>query len=389
MNAINYTFLPQLMLRTPFYSFVNYGLGHLPEILQKEDFRNAIFLASPDFYHVLEKKHFDVESLSDKEKFSLYKYYNRMSFRSTPFGSFASFTTVNWNEDQTIELADEKQSILHLLPDQKVRIQLFNYLKQASVNKKLILNPMCYRIGAQFRFIRTKEDNRGHNNFTLDALAAEELNVEILTLLKKSSLNYEELTVWISGKANCSNDEAKEYLDFLLEEQVIFSEHDGYIIDNNNSLLPGISETRHAKLSAINLFWDNWKNKSLEGMEPVSEANETLGNLLAEISIDTKGQQFYSAIERPVLSGSINVDDQNKLLQAIELLKRIAVAFNPPNLEKFITEFKERFDQEKVPLLLALDPDTGLGYGGLIDDRNGGNYLITYVFLNVSRSINL
>ncbi|QNR82898.1 lantibiotic dehydratase [Pedobacter riviphilus] len=45
------------------------------------------------------------------------------------------------------------------------------------------------------------------------------------------------------------------------------------------------------------------------------------------------------------------------------MLQLLANAEQPADLSRFIRDFRARFDQERVPLLLALDPDGGLHYG--------------------------
>src|SRR5258708_1800404 len=111
-----YQFLPDLFLRAPYYSFAGYDLDRLPEVLGHQAFRNAIFLASPDFYRILTAKDFDFAKMSGKEKHTLYKYYNRMCFRPTPFGSFASFTLLEWGRGDTVRLSVDQDARLHLLP---------------------------------------------------------------------------------------------------------------------------------------------------------------------------------------------------------------------------------------------------------------------------------
>ncbi|KIA90917.1 hypothetical protein OC25_23750, partial [Pedobacter kyungheensis] len=121
-----YRFLPEVFLRAPYYSFSGYDLSRLPEVLQQQAFRNAVFLASAGFYRLLEKKEFDFDRLTDKEKHSLFKYYNRMCFRSTPFGSFSSFTLLQWGSGGQVRLSEADESVLHLLPDQAMLRELKN-----------------------------------------------------------------------------------------------------------------------------------------------------------------------------------------------------------------------------------------------------------------------
>jgi hypothetical protein len=119
MKSEVYDFLPELFLRAPFYSYKKFDLAALPEVLQDLHFRNAIWLASPVFHRSLKGKNFEFEQLNEKEKFTLAKYFNRMCYRPTPFGSFATFTNLSWAGEGPVQLAADDQAILHLLPDRQ------------------------------------------------------------------------------------------------------------------------------------------------------------------------------------------------------------------------------------------------------------------------------
>jgi hypothetical protein len=114
---VSYEFLPELFLRAPYYSFNGYDPERLAEVLATAAFRNAVFLASPAFYLVLEAKGFAFERLGAKEKHTLCKYYNRMCFRPVPFGSFASFSLLCWGSGGAVKLSGDQEAVLHLLPD--------------------------------------------------------------------------------------------------------------------------------------------------------------------------------------------------------------------------------------------------------------------------------
>ncbi|MBE9599947.1 lantibiotic dehydratase [Pedobacter sp. MC2016-24] len=366
---MKYEFFPELFLRAPFYSFKEYNLKALDQILLSDEFKNALYLASPDFYTALEKKRFDYSSMNEKEIFSLNKYYNRMCFRTTPFGSFSSFTSIKWTEDKVVNLKDNELVKLHLLPDQKLRLRIFEYLRQQADHYDVRLNPMCYSVGNEFRFIKTIDDDKGHNIFTLDAIDAEDLNVSIVKLLKNKSLNNLDFLAWIKFETECSHDEAKAYLNFLLDEQFLKTENDGNIISLERGDFSG-KALADLQFSSVMNFVDKIKTNTLNVSKPLPEVSRSLANLLAKINIEGNGQLFYCACERPIECGGIDQNEQQQLLEAIDVLRKISGPSSLPNLERFIADFKVRFDQQKVPLLIALDPDTGISYGNLIDEQS-------------------
>src|ERR1700743_3055928 len=113
MMTLPYQFFPQLFLRAPLWSYADYRAGSIAGPLKDPCFRLALYLASPGFYRVLEAKNLDTGLMNEKELHSLEKYYNRMSFRPTPFGLFSSFTLTAWGDDGNIVLEDAPNAFLH------------------------------------------------------------------------------------------------------------------------------------------------------------------------------------------------------------------------------------------------------------------------------------
>jgi len=362
---MTYEFLPEVFLRTPFYSFHDYDVNRLDEILLYDEFKTALFLATPTFFKILEKKGFDYSLLSEKEIFSLRKYYNRMCFRTTPFGSFSSFTNTRWNEETAVHLKSTEHVRLSLLLDQKILLQLYKY-QQKIGPQNLILNPTCYQAGNNLCFIKTITDHTGPHGYSISAIEAEEFNFNLFQMIQGKTLSKTDLLTWMQKEVECTQVEAGEYLDFLVDEQFVLMESSGHVINLSNS---HFSRTPiDPDLSIIASL-----EKEINTITPcyarvIPEIADFLKTNLSKIGVQTGSEFFYSACERPALNGGLDVADQVHLLEAVDVLKKIAQPSRQPGMEKFISDFKARFDQEKIPLLTALDPNIGLGY---VDDVNG------------------
>jgi hypothetical protein len=224
-------FLPEIFLRAPFYGYKHYDLDALPTVLQREEFKNALYLASPDFYRLLEKKDFDYKALNQKEIFSLKKYYNRMCFRTTPFGSFSSFTKANWNEERSMSLCDQQFALLHRLFDQGLRTDIWKSLNDRNDQFNLILNPTCYKVGDDFRFVKTLTEQRGHHTYVISSIASEDITVAVFKLLSAHPVSNRQVLAWIVDRADCTEGDAQSYLRFLIEEQFLYTENQGTVIE--------------------------------------------------------------------------------------------------------------------------------------------------------------
>ena len=350
----NVNFLPELFLRAPYYSFAAYDLDRVPQVLGDIAFQNAIFLASAEFYQLLERKNFDYTQLNEKEIHTINKYYNRMCFRPTPFGSFASFSLLEWGRGDTVRLAGDDEAILHLLPDNGLLRR--NNKNEAGVSEQdwLIKNPALYRLGKEFRYIKSLPDAKGLYQFSIDAISAEKFNRELIALFRRQPVNALELLSWISERSGSTIAEAKDYLNFLIDEQVLFNQRTGNIIGEHKR-----SHSQHVVLV---------KTGSLAFIDKEH----------IDVSARGEGSQmstWYAALERKVSMGGPDLQDQENLSKAIQVLQLLSPQQQPSALSSFKELFQARFDQQRVPLLQALDPDAGISYGNLAIGKINGTIL--------------
>jgi thiopeptide-type bacteriocin biosynthesis protein len=337
MKSEVYDFLPELFLRAPFYSYKKFDLAALPEVLQDLHFRNAIWLASPVFHRSLKGKNFEFEQLNEKEKFTLAKYFNRMCYRPTPFGSFATFTNLSWAGEGPVQLAADDQAILHLLPDRQNSTGNFNPKRRFNADTLLIRNPTIYRLGENFRFYSTSLGSKGRYRFSIDEVEAVDFNLRLLRLLADGPVSAEVVGHWILANADCTPEEANDYLRFLVEDQLLYTANQGWLISRE-----AISGDHGQLTAAVPL-------------------ERTVDEQFPEKTL--KKAHYYSAAERPLLSGGLGADDEEELLAVCRVLEQLALPAPQEALKKFIADFQRRYDLEKVPLLKAIDPDTGISYG--------------------------
>jgi len=352
----NYKFIDKVFLRTPFYSTEQYSLENMPLILKRQDFRNALWLASPEFYRVLEKQNFDWDKLGKKERFSLFKYYNRMSFRATPFGAFSAFSILNWDNCAQARLVEAGRSVLHLLPSRKWQMYSVNRFKNEQADFYIGANPTMIRIGNILSFVRSSLDETGKMRFLLNSIAAEKLNMLLVEMAGKGPVLQSEITNSISNMTGCNANDAADYLKFLLDEQFFLTEFDGQLIEGSNSNIFNIDND-----------WASFKNIPLADDLNLAKDSERLLYTEPVSKEEFQGSIFYGGLERPVQEGGLGTDLQPELVAVIELLSKIVIPYPTPALKNFSVAFKNKFESKKVGLLHALDPDCGISYDNLFD----------------------
>ncbi|OCX50803.1 hypothetical protein BEL04_18915 [Mucilaginibacter sp. PPCGB 2223] len=364
--AQDFDFLPDLILRCPLLSYRQYSYDNLDSLLQTEWFKQTIYLASPDFYHRLEIAGFEVSSLTSKERLTLCKYYNRMSFRPTPFGAFSSFGTVKYGEGPTkIQLTGENVWQLKLLPDQHITARLSRTLLDKGLTEDLFFsNPTLYKLNREFRYIKTlTATETGKTSYRLESFEANGFTKKLLLFLAQGAERYRNIINYIKANADCSDEDAIEYLHFLINEQIIISGYSTTILgeDYLHRLLGSTTLKTSAKrqLDLLLKQLDKIKFPDLNGIELYTKQ---VTDVLSADGAKVPAQLLYANLERPV-TGTVGIGYQQQLREALQCLQVLCIQGEPGAVTDFKRQFKARFELQKIPLLQALDPETGIPYG--------------------------
>lgn len=346
----DYEFLDQLFLRSPFYSPDDYAPERIREVLLRRDFRNALWLASPDFFRVLQKQDFDWELLGKNVRISLLKYYNRMSFRATPFGAFSAFSLVPWDVRDEVRLTEPAKAVLHLLPSWEWARERQRRLKTGQGDWRVLTNPTLMALGDRLSFVRSLTVEAGEMQFSLNSIPFEELNKRLTDRASEKPVLRSALIRLTMDLTGCTKREASGYVDFLVREQVLLTEFDGGLIGN----ISGKAGHRE---------WDLLTSLPFTGALDLQQETSRLAG--GEFAEPFKGNLLYGGLERPVQQGGIAAEWREEILSAIRLLRQIVIPYPTPALKDFASRFRAKFEGQKVPLLTALDPDTGVGYNNL------------------------
>jgi len=310
---------PNLIFRTPKFSYQS----ELADCW--EELKAAIAVSSAAFYeNIKDIAANELKDLPPKVYFTIWKYFNRAKFRSTPYGTFAGFSLLNdaFKPSETKIVIQEDQKICELIDwPYKNNIQ-FPLSDLLGKNCLLLSNSSYYLTPSSIRYIACAD-----GLFELAELDDDGFVKQVLAAcLKPISAND------LVKVLNLQEDEVPNLFGLLQDMhdlQLIFTDYDPNIIGQDYFQRLGLTTTEELPK--------------------------------------------YLIAQRTVQSG--NIDE--RLLHAVpglmKTLQGILPASDRSALSDFVARFKKKFEEQEVPLLLALDPEMGVGYdeleqAGLNDD---------------------
>ncbi|PAW95421.1 hypothetical protein CKK33_18710 [Mucilaginibacter sp. MD40] len=366
----DYDFLNDLLLRCPLYDYDQYSPDQRAKILLDSYFQVALYLASPQLFEIVAAKGFDFKALNSRERLSFMRYYNRMSFRPTPFGSFSSFSMAVWGGAAAIILGNKKDAKLHLNIDQEVTLRLSEGLMG---NKKedytYICNPALYKSGKDFRFIKTSySQNKKNIFFDLESIEGNTLTNALFGYCAGEIKQGKEIISYMVKKTGCDWETASDYLNFLIDANIVIPHTNTNIIgeDYLQRLLHHPETPLTAIRQDLSAIQDQLIAYNFPDASQLVKISGQVNNLLFSLKHEIEKQVFYAGLERKAVNGNLSIQRQQQIKEGLRVLELLVTPVQTSLLQQFIYDFKARYDLRKVLLLEAVDPEIGIGYGPLV-----------------------
>lgn len=389
---IGYSFFSSFIIRTPSYPITFYikltdtatvERENVIEVLKDKNICEALFLASPDFYKEVLKwiKTDDYNTKKvNKIKLSILKYLIRMSTRSTPFGLFSACGFGTFGNQTNINIDRERSFYRKTRFDMQFLANLGNELQANSLVQNELLffpNTTLYKLADFYRYI--------HYTINLDirkySLQAVKRSPHLDLVLDKS----------LSGVSKL------DLVSILTSKKISEAEALGFIIELiDNQILVSELETTLTGDDFINRLVNLKKQSDTDLIEGKLDPNDlslnlkTLSSKLSKID-NEKGfkHNHYEDILQTLKSKNIIVNEKylfqtdlflnsnkfqldkkykTELLNTIRLLNKISDKPKKTSLENFKKSFTRRYENQAIPLVKALDFETGIRYGSENED---------------------
>ena len=367
----NYYFLPHLFVRTASVPVdTEQFYGEIMQVFYDESFQTALKLSSPSlFVSIKALERGEVKKEKDKQKtlYALTKYALRYCSRPTPFGLFAGISSARWDSETNLVRSVGFRTYCRL--DIGFLSELADKLSALpEIESYLVFRPnsSIYAFSGEYRYYEYQIEN-GQRKYKITAIEADEILDEILSICKKG-ITKKELEDYLLNQG-FTIDEIRDYLSELIETRFLVSELEPNLTgedffyriirvidrvanESGSPLLYAVKSNLEELHNELNLA--NGLN-----MESLLKLENLIGRLPVTYSKKLHVDKFDEWSRC-----SLSIKIQEELFYALRVMKRLNKRSSLPNVEDFKRRFERRFGEQEVPLLLALDSDVGVGFGG-------------------------
>jgi thiopeptide-type bacteriocin biosynthesis protein len=376
-----YIFHAQVIARTPFYDCLSYEQP-LRDIVRDLSFLAAIYISSKSLFDALKRNNFEIARLSSKEQFSVKMYFNRMCFRPTPFGLSSGITVAEWSSED--DLCFDSCPELHCMLDFGSSLSIAERIVKEIRDFKpsYILNKTFYKVNNEFRYFRIIPNKRGKEEIIVDSIELTKTIINVLSYFNKKHTKAD-LIGFLMKEYKVSLEEGVEFTEELIDKQIIWPEFYPNItgedyIDRVNKIIFSLNYKSPEYLTIKNLLGQITQSSLSEISANLALFDKQINQLLE--SHDNIESPIYLNIERRCVKGGVDCSWQRKILEGLSVLQKIVPAYKNKDLSEFVSNFKKKFDLRWVPLLVALDPETGIDYHSLSRTIDG-SFLLNQVQL--------
>ncbi len=339
----------------------------LTEILHRPQVSAALSVASPDLLDAARDRGDDpgVEA-------ALVRYLSRMASRPTPFGLFAACGVGQVADRTFISVPNPVSWRRHTRLDG-------DYLDRVVTTRASALRPRMtfrpndslYAIAGRRRYVQTRLDGLERTHHLAEVPDTAHLT-RALTAAEPGATPA--LIAAAVASAGVDPQRAAAYVDELIDAQVLRPTLGVTITGQGplDALLAGLGDLGDTgTVAVLDAVRDELAAIDAPGGGAGLERQQRVARMLAELAVpEGRARLVQVDCTIPPCDATLARNTVDDVVRAVELLRRIAPAPEPTDLDFFRDAFTERYGEREVPLLEALDDDLGAGYGS---GRRGGD----------------
>ena len=351
------------------YEFHQQLCNQTPETLLKNYYQNplaqeSIFVASSALYERFQIWLNGGEiSESNKILNTLYKYLVRSGTRSTPYGLFSGCVFGTISSSTKFKISDSNQISRNSRIDFECLIAIKEWIiQQPTIQSQLKLfpNSSLYTVGQNYRYVEEHRQDLQRTYF-ISSIEGNEYLDNIFEAAQDGATIGELVELLVSGEIEHA--EATIFIEELIINKILIFDLETVITG------PGFLDVLISKLSSLQNT--DFLTNQLRGFKiALTRPDERV------VMYQQLRQDIDSLISVPVKQDFIQVDTfysysdctiKTEVIHQIQRSLAKLMVLNQPFINKDLLEFKQKFmnryEDQEVLLVKALDQETGVGYG--------------------------
>lgn len=342
--------------------------GRLQAVFDQPPLREALFLGSPDLERALDGWKQDRRGgRGPGVERALVRYFSRMSSRPTPFGLFAGNSTGTVGPRTRLECLGRGSYRRHTELDVEYLAALTDELLAGGSHRDEIAyvpNSSLYRAAGCVRYVERRSDGGTGSRHLVSVPLSAHLDV---VLDRATPATRSELVSALAGEG-VAREVAERYVDRLVDHQILVSRLH-VPVTGPGGLPPLVEQLRANPGTAPAALGLEAVDADLRALDAAGLGNPVhrYGEIVASLSqLGTQADParlFQVQLVKPAPGATLGMPVVEEIRRGVAVLHRLARPLPRPELDAFCRDFARRYQDREVPLLEALDPELGVGFG--------------------------
>lgn len=345
--------------------------NRLRQIVSRPEMRAALYVASPGLNSRLGPWLYGDESaVALKVESAIVRYFMRMAGRATPFGLFAGTSVGVIGEHTDLQIPELSEQFRYTRVDMGYiheLIERFSNTAEILPELRFHATPASYEVGGRLRYYEKRMSKKLQTFHLVDVEPSPQLYVALDFASRSKGATMQEIAAAIvAAFKNVEISEAKEYVQELVDANLLC--HSLTLAVTGREPISDLIvklRTMQGGGSIANMLknvLDDLEALDYEGFDVEPRRYEQIAVKLKSLYEDADATHFFRVdLHKPnkgLLLGKAITDEIRK---GLEILANISPAQESP-ISNFARQFEQRYQGREVPLLEALDEETGIGF---------------------------
>ncbi len=331
--------------------------------------REALFVASPSLDRAI-----DVWLTSPNDPRAdgaldvVARYLARMAARPTPFGLFSGCSVGTIDTHTKLELAARRAYRRHTRLDVHYLSALCDDLgRDNALRARAIFRPSdgIFETPTQLRYPEASTDPKTRARAYALISIERSGHLDAALARARSGATRAEIAEAVAARAEASPEQATIFVDSLIDCQVLVSDLAPVVTGPEplDDLIETLCTFDAPATETLESVRDAIRALDAGGTGAPTAAYGVIAESLAPLPTEAKiARLFQVDLYKPMTSATLGRSVVREIARATDLVARISSLEEPESLRHFREAFQNRYEGREVPLLEALDEETGIGF---------------------------